>query len=140
MSLDEYLHRHAMNGVYADDLIIHCTATFLGKDIFVVTEQNKDIWRHMNSHVGTKGIPITLASSQSAKKDQLGRYITGGEHFQSLIPVDEEEKDVKTCRNCGQKNLKRLKSHFNNAKKNCSRMYDLNLMNDNAKAKAQQKK
>ena len=69
---ESYIDEQGKNGVYADDLVIHCTATFLAKDIYVTTNQNPVIWRHINSHTGTNGIPITLASNQSAEKDDYG--------------------------------------------------------------------
>ena len=131
---ESYLQKQGKNGEYADDMVIHCTATFLAKDIYVTTNQNPSIWRHINSHAGTKGTPITLASTQSDKKDDNGQYKVGSEHFQSLIPV-LKSSDTESCRNCGQQNLKRLKSHFNNSKRNCERMYDLALMEAQTKAK-----
>ena len=136
---ESYIDEQGKNGVYADDLVIHCTATFLAKDIYVTTNQNPVIWRHINSHTGTNGIPITLASNQSAEKDNYGRYKSGREHFQSLIPTIQEENKAVSCRNCAQPNIKRLKSHFNNSKKSCEKMYDLVGMAAAAKAKSQQK-
>ena len=136
---ETYLHEQGKNGVNADDMVIHCTATFLGKDIFVTTEQNKEIWRHVNSHSGTRGTPITLASNQSNERDEHGNLKYGGEHFQSLVPTEKEGNACETCRNCAQQNIKRLKSHLNNSRKECSRMYDLDLLAAGAKAKAQQK-
>merc|ERR1712045_676896 len=110
-----------------------------GKDIYVVTQQNPKIWRLMNSHVGTKGTPITLASSQSNKKDENGRLVKGGEHFQSLIPVTKNS-ETESCRNCGQQGIKRLKAHFNNSKRNCEQMYNLDLLAAEAKSKLQQRR
>ena len=136
---ESYILKQGKNGVYADDLVVHCTATFLAKDIFVTTQQNTAIWRHMNSHAGTRGTPITLANSQSAKKDSNGRFKNGGEHFQSLIPVLKGNNEAESCRSCAQQNIKRLKAHLNNSKKNCSRMYDLDLLNKEAKALQQKK-
>ena len=111
----------------------------MAKDIYVTTQQNPSIWRHINSHAGTKGTPITLASTQSSEKDDNGQYKVGGEHFQSLIPTEKKDNEVEACRSCAQQNIKRLKSHLNNSKGNCSKMYDLNLMDAAAKAKQQQK-
>ena len=137
---DSYLHEQGKDGVHADDMVIHCTATFLAKDIYVTTHQNnRSIWRHINSHAGTKGTPITLASDQSSEKDDNGQYKVGGEHFQSLIPTEKKDNEVEACRSCAQQNIERLKSHLNNSKSNCSQMYDLDLMNSAAKAKQQQK-
>ena len=142
ISLDwnRYLNKHRKDGEYADDLVIHCTATFLGKDIYVTTRQNRDIWRLMNSHAGTAGTPITLANNQSPDRDEDGQLRTGGEHFQSLIPVGKDGKEIEACRSCGQQNIKRLKSHLNNSKKDCSKMYDMDLLAAEGKAKAQKKK
>ena len=141
LSIDwqSYLDEHAQLGTYADDLMIHCTATFLGKDIYVTTKQNNRIWRHMNSHSGTRGTPITLANDQSSEKDENGQFKIGGEHFQSLIPV-LKSGETENCRNCGQQNIKRLKSHLNNSKRNCAQMYDMALMEAQAKAKLQEKR
>ena len=119
-------------------MVIHCTATFLGKDIYVTTHQNPSIWRHINSHAGTKGTPITLASTQSSEKDDNGQYKVGGEHFQSLIPITKNG-DGEACRNCGKQDIKRLKAHFNNSKENCQKMYDLAFLEAQAKALLQQK-
>ena len=135
-----YLSEQRKPGSYANDIVIHCAATFLGKDIYVTTQQNKDIWRFINSHSGSKGTPITLASDQSSKRDEHGRLKVGGEHFQSLIPTEKEDNGVEACRRCAQQNIKRLKSHLNNSKKNCSQMYDLDLLAAQGKAKAQKKK
>ena len=112
-----YLREQRMIGADVDDLVIHCAATFLGKDIYVTTQQHKNIWRLMNSHAGTRGTPITLASNQSSEKDDNGQLRLGGEHFQSLIPTGKGENETETCRGCGQQNIKRLKSHLNNSKK-----------------------
>ena len=120
-------------------MVIHCTATFLAKDIYVTTQQNPSIWRHINSHAGTKGTPITLASTQSSEKNDNGQYKVGGEHFQSLIPITKKG-DGESCRNCGKQDIKRLKAHFNNSKANCAKMYDLVLMQAEAKASLQQKR
>ena len=117
---ESYLHHHRQPGTYADDFIIHCAATFLGKDIMVTTHQNTDIWRLANSHIGTKGTPITLASNQSSERDEHGNFRTGGEHFQSLIPTNKTG-DSEACRNCAQQGIKRLKAHLNNSKQNCHR-------------------
>ena len=136
---NSYINKHRKHWEYADDLVIHCTATFLGKDIYVTTKQNPVIWRLMNSHVGTTGTPITLASNQSSDRDENGQLKTGGEHFQSLIPVGKEEKETEACRSCAQQNIKRLKSHLNNSKKDCSKMYDMNILAAEGKAKAQKK-
>ena len=136
---ESYLQNQRQPGIYADDFAIHCAATFLGKDIMVTTHQNTDIWRLANSHIGTKGTPITLASNQSSERDEHGQFRTGGEHFQSLIPTIQEENKAVSCRNCAQPNIKRLKSHFNNSKKSCEKMYDLVGMAAAAKAKSQQK-
>ena len=136
---ESYLHQQGKDGEYADDMVIHCTATFLAKDIYVTTQQNPSIWRHINSHAGTKGTPITLANDQSSKKDDNGQYEVGQEHFQSLIPVTKKG-DSEACRNCGQQDIKRLKAHFNNSKKNCDKMYDLDLLQAEAKASLQQKR
>merc|ERR1712173_100651 len=81
-------------------------ATFLAKDIFVTTQQNNTIWRHINSHAGTRGTPITLANNQSAEKDSNGRFKNGGEHFQSLIPVLKGKNEAESCRSCAQQNIK----------------------------------
>ena len=112
---ESYLHHQRQPGTYADDFIIHCAATFLGKDIMVTTHQNTDIWRLANSHIGTKGTPITLASNQSSERDEHGNFRTGGEHFQSLIPIPKTG-DSEACRNCAQQGIKRLKAHLNNSK------------------------
>ena len=93
----------------------------------------------MNSHAGTRGTPITMASDQSSEKDENGQYKTGSEHFQSLIPV-LKSGETESCRNCGQQNIKRLKSHLNNSKRNCAKMYDMALMEAQAKAKLQEKR
>ena len=134
-----YLNEQREPGTYADDIVIHCAATFLGKDIYATTQQNKKIWRYINSHTGTKGTPITLASNQSSEKNENGQLRVGCEHFQSLIPIEKENNEVEACRSCAQQNIKRLKSHLNNSKSDCSKMYDLDLMNAAAKAKQQQK-
>merc|ERR1712242_517904 len=97
----------------ADDLVIHCTSTFLGKDIYVTTQQNGKIRREINSHIGTKGTPITLASNQSSEKDDNGQLKIGGEHFQSLIPTAKKDNELETCRNCAKNGIKRLKQHLN---------------------------
>ena len=52
----------------------------------------------MNSHGGSKGTPITLASNQSNEKDENGQLKTGGEHFQSLIPTSKEADETEACR------------------------------------------
>ena len=122
MDWKSYMEEQRQPGKYANDLVIHCTATFLGKDIYVTTEQNKEIWRHINSHSGTQGTPITLASNQSSEKDENGQLRMGNEHFQSLIPIEKENNEVEACRSCAQQNIKRLKSHLNNSKSNCSKM------------------
>ena len=43
-------------------------------------------------------------NSQSAKKDNYGRFKTGGEHFQSLIPVLKGNNEAESCRSCAQQN------------------------------------
>ena len=93
----------------------------------------------MNSHSGTKGTPITLASNQSSEKNDNGQFKTGGEHFQSLIPTPKTG-DSEACRNCAQQGIKRLKAHINNSKKDCQRMYDQALMEAASKAKLQQQR
>ena len=133
-----YLDQQRKPGVFADDIVIHSTATFLGKDIYVTTNQNKVIWKLENSHAGTNGTPITLASNQSSEKGNNGQLKTGGEHFQSLIPTARESA-TETCRNCFLPGIKRLKAHLNNSKINCKRMYDLALLEAEAKAKLQKK-
>ena len=135
-----YIKKQRIPGEYADDIVLHCTATFLCKDIYVTTEQNTDIWRELNSHAGSKGTPITLASNQSNEKDENGQFKTGGEHFQSLIPTSKEADETEACRCCAQQNIKRLKSHLNNSKTNCSKMYDMDLLAAEGKAKAKLKK
>ena len=140
MDWQSYLSEQGQPGIYANDIVIYCAATFLGKDIYVTTQQNTDIWRYINSLAGSKGTPITLASDQSSEKDENGRLKEGGEHFQSLIPTEKEENGVEACRKCAQQNIKRLKSHLNNSKTNCSQMYDMDLLAAQGKAKAQQKK
>ena len=115
-----YLDQQRKPGVFADDIVIHSTATFLGKDIYVTTNQNKVIWKLENSHAGTNGTPITLASNQSSEKGNNGQPKTGGEHFQSLIPTARESA-TETCRNCFLPGIKRLKAHLNNSKINCKR-------------------
>ena len=136
---ESYLHQQGKDGEYADDMVIHCTATFLAKDIYVTTQQNPSIWRHINSHAGTKGTPITLANTQSSEKDAQGQFKVGREHFQSLIPT-AKIGDTEACRKCAQQGIKRLKTHLNNSKKNCGDMYDFALLAAEGKAKSQQKR
>ena len=135
---ERYIHKHGKNGIYADDLVIQCTATFLAKDIYVTTHQNKEVWTHINSYAGNKGLPITLASNQSSEKDDNGQLKIGGEHFQSLIPTAKKDNEWETCRNCAKNDIKRLKQHLN-TKPSCKALYDMETMEAQAKAVAREK-
>ena len=127
-------------GVFAEDFIIQCTPTFLGKDIYVISQgtaknrQNQTKWLRIPSYAGTKGPPITLASNQSTNSNE-----SGGEHFQSVIPRTTAESEPKVCRNCAKKIKQNIKSHLNQSKIDCWNLYDKDLMCQEAKAKAREK-
>ena len=127
-------------GVFAEDFIIQCTPTFLGKDIYVISQgtaknrQNQTKWLRIPSYAGTKGPPITLASNQSTNSNE-----SGGEHFQSVIPRTTAESEPKVCRNCAKKIKQNIKSHLNQSKIDCWNLYDKDSMCQEAKAKAREK-
>ena len=35
-----------------------------------------------------------------------------GEHFQSIIPKDQDDNEVQSCRGCGQSGFRYINSHF----------------------------
>ena len=128
-------------GVYAEDFIIQCTPTFLCKDIYVISsgtsnnKQNLSKWLRIPSFAGTNGPPITLASNQNPDPE-----ISGGEHFQSVIPKVTEESESIVCRNCAKSIKKNIRPHLNQSKFDCWSLYDKDWMDQEAKAKSREKK
>ena len=135
------LPKQKESGVYAEDLIIQCTPTFLSKDIYVISQgstnnrSNQTKWLRLPSFTGTSSTPITLASNQSPNSSQ-----SGGEHFQSLIPHPTVSIDSSVCRNCAKPTGKYLRRHLNQSKIGCHDFYDKDLLEQEAKERVRQNK
>ena len=135
------LPKQKESGVYAEDLIIQCTPTFLSKDIYVMSpgssknKANQTKWLRLSSFTGTTGPPITLTSNQSTDSSK-----SGGEHFQSLIPNPTNSSDSSVCRNCAKPVQKYLRKHLNQSKIGCQGLYDESLLEQEAQERIRQNK
>ena len=115
------------DGTFAEEFTIQWTPSFLGKDIFYTTKENKNIWNRIPSTTGTHGVPITLSSNQTPD-------LNTGQHFQSIIPL----ADPGSCRSCARQGLKSIKSHFV-YNKHCKQMYDMSIVEAESKANSRKR-